>query len=58
MMQLNMERDKLNDELNKIPQNAKTAAQIRRRTFLESETRLLSKNIGTLKNKLRDLEAL
>ena len=31
MMGLNMERDKLKDELAKIPMNAKTAAQIRRR---------------------------
>ena len=43
MMQLNMERDKLKDELVKIPESAKTSAQIRRREYLEQETKLLSR---------------
>lgn len=38
LMQLNMERDKLKDELAKMPENAKKGAQIRRREFLEQET--------------------
>ena len=43
MMKLNMERDKLKDELAKMPENAKKGAQIRRREFLEQETQLLSR---------------
>ena len=58
MMKLNMERDKLKDELAKIPENAKKGAQIRRREFLEEETQLLGRQIGTLKQKLRDLSAI
>ena len=57
MMQLNIQRDKLKDELNKMPEHAKKAAQIRRREYLEQETSLLSRNIATLKQKLKDLQA-
>ena len=37
-MQMNIQRDKLKDELSKMPEHAKKAAQIRRREFLEQET--------------------
>ena len=57
MMQLNISRDKLKDELSKMPEHAKKAAQIRRRDFLEQETQLLSRNITTLRTKLKDLQA-
>ena len=57
MMQLNIQRDKLKDELSKMPEHAKKAAQIRRREYLEQETSLLSRNIATLKQKLKDLSA-
>ena len=57
MMQLNIQRDKLKSELSKMPEHAKKAAQIRRREYLESETSLLSRNITTLRTKLKDLQA-
>ena len=37
-MQLNIQRDKLKDELSKMPEHAKKAAQIRRKEYLENET--------------------
>lgn len=57
MMQLNIQRDKLKDELNKMPEHLKKAAQMRRREYLEQETSLLSRNITTLRQKLKDLQA-
>ena len=57
-MQLNMERDKYKNEFDKIPENAKTIAQKRRREELERELGILHKSIANLKNKLRDLDAL
>lgn len=53
-----MERDKFKNEFDKIPENAKTIAQKRRREDLERELQILNKNIGNLKNKLRDMDAL
>ena len=53
-----MERDKYKNEYDKIPENAKTIAQKRRREDLEREISILNKNIGNLKTKLRDLDAL
>jgi len=58
LMQLNIDRDKHKMELAKIPENAKTMAQIRRRQFLEQELKLLGKNIGSMKSKLRDMGEL
>jgi hypothetical protein len=58
MMQLNIEKDKLKDELNKLPLNPKKGAQIRRRETLEQETQILTRQIGTLKCKLRELQAI
>jgi predicted nucleic acid-binding Zn-ribbon protein len=55
---LNIERDKYKAEYDKIPENAKTIAQRRRREDLERELGILNRNIGGLKNKLRELEAL
>ena len=57
-MQLNMERDKFKNEFDKIPENAKTIAQKRRREELERELSILNKNIASLKTKLRDFGAL
>ena len=57
-MKLNIDRDKYKAELEKIPESAKTMAQIRRREFLESELKLTTKNIGNLKQKLRDMGEL
>ena len=44
-----MERDKYKNEYDKIPENAKTIAQKRRREDLERELSILNKNIGSLK---------
>ena len=57
-MQLNMEKDKYKNEFDKIPENAKTIAQKRRREELERELGILHKSIANLKTKLRDLDAL
>ena len=57
-MKLNIDKDKYKAELEKIPESAKTMAQIRRREFLESELKLTTKNIGNLKQKLRDMGEL
>lgn len=57
-MKLNIDKDKYKAELEKIPESAKTMAQIRRREYLESELKLTTKNIGNLKQKLRDMGEL
>ena len=58
LLQLNIERDQKKDELSKIPQHAKTGAQIRRREQLEQDTQILNKQIATVKRKLKDLSAI
>ena len=58
LMQLNIDKDKYKAELEKIPENAKTIAQRRRREFLEQEMKVIGKNLGLLKGKLRDLGEL
>jgi hypothetical protein len=57
-MQLNIDKDKYKAEFDKIPESAKTMAQIKRRKFLEDELKILSKNIGKMKQKLRDMGEL
>ena len=57
-MDLNQSKDKYKTELERIPDNAKTIAQRRRREFLESELKLIGKNLGILKGKLKDLGEL
>ena len=52
-----MEKDKYKAEFNKIPENAKTIAQRRRREDLERELDILNKNIYSLRTKLKDLES-
>ena len=51
-----MERDRYKAEFEKIPENAKTIAQRRRREELERELDILNKNIYSLKTKLKDIE--
>ena len=58
MMQLNIDRDAKKMELEKIPDNAKTIAQIRRRDFLEKDLKTLGSKISSLKNRLRDMGEL
>ena len=53
-----MEKKKLGMEFDKIPENAKTIAQRRRKGDLEREISILDKNISSLKKKLRDMQAL
>jgi predicted nucleic acid-binding Zn-ribbon protein len=53
-----MEREKYSNELNKIPESAKTIAQRRRREDLEREMGILGRNISGLKAKLKELDAL
>jgi hypothetical protein len=55
LLSLNLDKDKYKNELNKIPENAKTIAQRTRREFLEQELKVVGRNIGTMKQKLRDL---
>jgi len=57
LLQLNMEREKYQNEFNKIPESAKTIAQRRRRDDLEREISILNKNISSLKNKLKELDS-
>jgi hypothetical protein len=57
-MQLNIDKDKYKAEFDKIPESAKTMAQIKRRKFLDDELKILSKNIGKMKQKLRDMGEL
>ena len=56
LLQLNLERDKYKAEFDKIPENAKTIAQRRRKEELEIELDILGKNIASLKTKLREIE--
>tara|TARA_B110000285_G_C15068200_1_gene586380 strand:- start:75 stop:377 length:303 start_codon:yes stop_codon:yes gene_type:complete len=58
LLQLNLDKDKYKGEFDKIPESAKTIAQRRRKEFLEGELKLISKNIGGLKQKLRDMGEL
>ena len=58
LLQLNLDRDKYKAELDKIPENAKTIAQRRRREFLEQELKVVNKNISTMKQKLREMGEL
>ena len=48
----------MKDELSKIPSHAKTGAQIRRRGVVEDELSLLTKQIGTVKQRLREMNAV
>lgn len=58
LLNLQMEKKKLSNEFDKIPDSAKTIAQRRRKGDLEREIKILDKNISSLKGKLRDMQAL
>lgn len=58
LMTLNIDKDKYKNELEKIPDNAKTIAQRSRKEFLEEELKVIGRNISTMKQKLRDLGGL
>jgi hypothetical protein len=45
-------------EFDRIPENAKTIVQRRRRGELDVEISIIDKNISSLKNKLRGMDAL
>jgi hypothetical protein len=48
----------MQDEFDKIPENAKTIVQRRRRDELDRELAILGNNISSLKKKLRDFDVL
>jgi len=48
----------LQAEYDRIPDNAKTIAQRRRKEELERDIQISNKNVSGLKNKLRELDAL
>ncbi len=59
LLSLQLEKKKLEEEYAKIvDKGAKTNAQRRRKDDLELELSILGKNISTLKQKLRDMNAL
>ena len=53
-----MEKQKYKNEYDKIPEKPKTIAQRRRKEELERELQILGKNISSLKQKLREMDAL
>lgn len=58
LLNLQMEQGKLVREFDRIPENAKTIAQRRRKEELDREIKIVNKNISNLKNKLREMDAL
>ena len=58
LLKLNLDKDKFKGELSKIPERPKTGAQIRRREHLEKEIQSITRSIGTLKGKLREMDAM
>jgi hypothetical protein len=58
LLKLNLDKDKYKAELEKIPESVKKVAQMRRRQFLEAELKIINKNIGIAKGKLRDMGEL
>ena len=58
LLQLNLDKDKFKAEYDKIPENAKTIAQRRRREFLEQELKVIGRNLATMKQKLRAMGEL
>ena len=58
LMNLQMDKKKLEDELSKIPASGKRIAQIKRQEEIELELDILNSNINTLRNKLRQAGAL
>lgn len=57
LIALQMERDRVQIEYNKIPEHSKTISQRRRREDLAQELDLLNTNINSLKSKLRALNS-
>lgn len=54
---LQMERDRVQIEYNKIPEHSKTISQRRRREELAQELELLNTNINSLKSKMRAMNS-
>jgi predicted nucleic acid-binding Zn-ribbon protein len=57
LIALQMEKDRVEIEYNKIPEHSKTISQRRRREDLAQELDLLNTNINSLKSKLRTLNS-
>ena len=58
LLGLQLEQKKLVSEFDRIPENAKTMAQRRRKEELEREIKDVNKNISGMRNKLREMDAL
>ena len=58
LLQLQIEKKKLEDEFAKLPEHAKKIAVRRRREEVETELSILTTNIANVKNKLRQKNAL
>ena len=58
LMNLQMDQKRLVDELAKIPPQGRRIAQIKRKEEIDLELEILNSNISTIKNKLRQLNAL
>lgn len=58
LMALQMDKNRLDDELAKIPLQGRRIAQIKRKEEIELELEILNANITTVKSKLRQANAL
>jgi uncharacterized phage infection (PIP) family protein YhgE len=58
LMNLQMDKKRLDDELSKIPPQSRRIAQLKRKEDIELELQILNSNISTIKTKLRQLNAL
>ena len=58
LMALQMDKNRLEDELAKIPPQGRRIAQIKRKEEIDLELEILNSNISTIKSKLRQFHAL
>lgn len=58
LMSLQMDKQRLEDELAKIPPSAKRIIHIKRKEEIEMELEILNSNISSIKNRLRGFNAL
>ena len=58
LMALQMDKNRLADELAKIPPQGRRIAQIKRKEEIDLELEILNSNISTIKSKLRQFNAL
>lgn len=58
LLDMQLDQNRLQAEFDRIPDNAKTIAQRRRKAELERELQIAAKSVSTLRNKLRDMKVL